>query len=298
MENYLVKIIPIFIIFGVGFLFRISRVIPVITGEILLKLVFYFTLPMLTFKAGATVNLTAEHLLLPLIAVGMVIVSFLVVWPIHQLFHLPRKTRGVFLVGTMIMNTGFTLPFVLAAFDDPGLAVYTIFDFGNTIMIFTFIYFFAVKYGSNGHQKIRVKKFILLPPIWGLLLGICCNIFTINVPSAINNTIYFIGEPTIFLIMLSLGIYFNPKLTNLPKVITVLTLRIGLGLLFGLLITCLLHLHGMIRTLIIVFCGAPVGYNTLVFSTLEDLDKEFAASIVSISILLGLLYVPLLLFYL
>jgi predicted Na+-dependent transporter len=37
-----------------------------------------------------------------------------------------------------------------------------------------------------------------------------------------------------------------------------------------------------------------VGYNTLTFSSLAKLDVEFASSLVSVSVLLGLIYTPIL----
>jgi len=43
-------------------------------------------------------------------------------------------------------------------------------------MIFTFAYYFAIKYGNKGNSKIQIKKFLLLPPIWGLILGITYNL--------------------------------------------------------------------------------------------------------------------------
>ncbi len=66
--------------------------------------------------------------------------------------------------------------------------------------------------------------------------------------------------------MLSLGIYFTTKVNNLGRVFVVLLIRIGLGLALGVMFSSLFHLTGTFRTLVIIFCGAPVGYNTLVFS--------------------------------
>lgn len=216
---------------------------------------------------------------------------------IARFFKMPPATYGTFFIGSLIMNTGFTLPFVLAAFSKQGLAIYTIFDFGNSLMIYTFAYYFAIKYGNNSKSKIKIKKFLLLPPIWGLLLGIIFNLLQIKLTNTAINFFETVGNPTIFLVIFSLGLYFHPHIFNVGKMCTVFFLRIGIGLLLGWGFSLLLGLEGIIKTLVIVFCGAPVGYNTLIFSSLEELDKEFAASLVSISLLLGIIYVPLLLFW-
>jgi len=298
MEGFWSKVIPIIIIFFLGYFLKKIKLFGSSTADILLKIVFYVTLPALTFFSGSTAILTLKFFYLPIIAIAVVLIIFSVSFPLSKKFNLPKATQGTFIVGTLIMNTGFTLPFVLAAYGNQGLAIYTIFDFGNTLMIFTFAYYFAIKYGNKENSKIQIKKFLLLPPIWGLILGITYNLLKFELHPTAINFLEIVGKPTIFLVILSLGIYFSPKVTNLGKMLTVFSLRIGLGMTLGLLAVNLFNIEGIMRTLVVLFCGAPVGYNTLIFASLEELDKEFAASLVSISLLLGIIYVPILIYFL
>ena len=298
MEGFWSKVIPIIIIFFLGYFLKKIKLFGSSTADTLLKIVFYVTLPALTFFSGSTAILTLKFFYLPIIAIAVVLIIFSVSFPLSKKFNLPKATQGTFIVGTLIMNTGFTLPFVLAAYGNQGLAIYTIFDFGNTLMIFTFAYYFAIKYGNKENSKIQIKKFLLLPPIWGLILGITYNLLKFELHPTAINFLEIVGKPTIFLVILSLGIYFSPKVTNLGKMLTVFSLRIGLGMTLGLLAVNLFNIEGIMRTLVVLFCGAPVGYNTLIFASLEELDKEFAASLVSISLLLGIIYVPILIYFL
>jgi predicted permease len=48
----------------------------------------------------------------------------------------------------------------------------------------------------------------------------------------------------------------------------------------------------------LICASAPVGYNTITFSVLRDLDNEFAASAVSLSAFAGLLIYPFMHYYL
>ncbi|MFQ5815437.1 MAG: AEC family transporter, partial [Candidatus Hydrothermarchaeaceae archaeon] len=52
-------------------------------------------------------------------------------------------------------------------------------------------------------------------------------------------------------------------------------------------------LEGLDRQVVILSSMMPVGVNSMVFSARENLDVEFAASAVSISIIMGLVLVPL-----
>jgi predicted permease len=297
MTEFAGKIIPIVFVFFLGYFLKLIKIVKPYSGELLLKLVFYVTLPTLTFLSVIRTTLTITHLYLPFLSIIVVGITFIIASITAKKLKLTGKTYGTFLIGCLIMNTGFTMPFVIAAFGKEGLTIYTFFDLGNVFLIFSFIYYQAIKYGENSNSKIPLKKFLLLPPIWGLTLGTIFNLASWNIHPIIENMLTVTGEPTVFLMLLSLGIYFHPKPQNFRKILAVLSIRIGLGFLIGLFIVTVFNFSGMIRTLIILFCASPVGYNTLVFSSIEKLDEEFAASIVSISILVGIIYIPFLLFF-
>jgi len=72
----------------------------------------------------------------------------------------------------------------------------------------------------------------------------------------------------------------------------------GIGFVLGYSLALLFGLDGLERTIVIIGSSAPVGYNNLTFASMENLDKEFAASLVSIAMLIGVILVPLLIFLL
>ncbi len=298
MTEFTGKILPIVFIFFLGYFLKKVKVVESNSGQMLLKLVFYVTLPALTFLSVTRTVLTITHLYLPFLSIIVVGITYVIATITAKKLKLTGKMYGTFLIGCLIMNTGFTMPFVIAAFGEEGLTIYTFFDLGNVFLIFSFIYYQAIKYGENSNSKIPLRKFLLLPPIWGLALGTIFNLAGWKINHTAENFLSVIGEPTVFLMLLSLGIYFHPKPQNLKKIFAVLAIRIGLGFFIGIGIVSLFQFTGILRTLVILFCAAPVGYNTLVFSSLEKLDDEFAASIVSISLLAGIIYIPFLLIFL
>jgi hypothetical protein len=297
MTQFYEKLIPVIVIFFLGFSLKKLGIFQKEDGDRFLKLAFHVTLPAITFLAISNVHLKLEFIYLPFIAMINVFIVYFVALLAAKRFHFTKAARGTYLIAAMIMNTGFTLPFLIAAFDKQGLALYTIFDFGNVLLIFTFIYYVAIRHGKDSSAKIDLKKFLHLPPLWGLVLGFIFNIANLPIPTIANNFLDILGSPTIPLIMISLGIYFSPKLIHLDKISSVLFIRIGIGFLLGLAFVNILDLQGIIRAVVIVCSAAPVGYNTLVFASLEELDKEFAASLVSFSILLGIFYIPVLIFF-
>jgi predicted permease len=298
MNEFLLKMVPVILIFALGVLLKRLKVLTNKDSDLLLKLVFYVCLPSLTIISTQKVVLIWKHVYIPFIPIVIVLTTFLVSTLLLSQLKISRRTRGTFLVGTMIMNTAFVFPFVLSAFGEEGFAYATIFQFGTGLSIFTFIYYIAMRHSPAAENRVNFKKFLLLPPIWALICGIILNLSGLKIPVVLHNFFELLGLPAIPLVMLSLGVYFHPRVSNIKRLLLVFMIRIMGGFLLSYGLTELLNISGMVRTVVILCASAPVGYNTLVFSTMEDLDKEFAASLVSISLILGMVYIPVLVYIL
>ena len=96
------------------------------------------------------------------------------------------------------------------------------------------------------------------------------------------------------LILVALGVFFSLKIANLPLALLTAGIRLGGGLVAGLLLATMLGLEGTTYSVIVLCCAAPIGFNALTYSSLAKLDTDLSASAVSISILAGLLYIPVL----
>lgn len=298
MEEFVYKIIPIILFFALGYGLKKFKLFVTEDASIFLKLVFYVCMPALSFYSLMETKLTSSLFLLPFIPFITMLVTYLLARTLLRINPLNKKTAGTFLLGSMIMNTGFTLPFFYAGYGSDGFTKAIIFDIGNSILIYTWAYFIAVKAGSHEeHNKLSMlNKCIFMPPLWALIIGIIIKRSDIILSAPVNDFFFMAGQPTIPLIMLSLGLYFDPSVIHLSKSFVVMLIRMLGGLLVGWGICLLLPFDPVTKIVIIASSGAPVGYNTLVFSTMEDLDKNFAATVVSISILIGIIYVPLLFF--
>lgn len=294
MDSFFLKVIPIILAFFFGIFIKQMKLMKKEDAGTILKLVLTATLPALSLLSILKVQLNYDLIYLPFTAQAIVFMIYGISYWVGRKLKLPQTTFGSFIVGCMIMNTGFSLPFFMAAFGTEGFARASLFDIGNSFLIFTFVYYNAIKYGDNSkHDKIDWVKFMKLPPLWGLLIGFIIRICNIQIPEVGLNFINLVGQPTIPLIMIALGLIFEPKLKRIGAVMTAIFIRMGIGLFLGWLLTYLLGLHGMTRTIIIASASTPIGFNTVIFANLENMDKEFAASMVSISILIALGYLPL-----
>lgn len=298
MSEFFNKIIPIILIFFLGYFLKKIQLFRYKTADVLLKVVFYITLPSLIILSLLEVELKLAFVFFPIVAVLVMFTTYFISKSIGKKMQLASKSLGTFIISTMIINTAFVYPFIISAYGEQGFAYATIFQFGNGLIIFTFVYYLAIKYSSSNSSRIELKKFLALPPIWALLIGIILNLANVQLPLITQNLFRELGNPTIPLVMLSLGIYFNFRIKNIKKIIIANIIRIGTGLLLSIIFADLLNFTGLRRSVLIICSAAPIGYNTLVFSSIEKLDKKLAANLVSSSLLIGIIYIPILIFLL
>ncbi len=161
MQDVLMKILPILVIAVFGYILRILKVLKTEHGDVLLKLVYFVSLPALILTSVPYINLDAQFALLPISSALIITLIYFIASFFGRKLKLERKTLGVFLVGSMILNNGFMIPFIVAAYGAEGLGRLLIFDLSNGILAFTWVYYLACKHGDrNNDRKTMIKKFV------------------------------------------------------------------------------------------------------------------------------------------
>ncbi len=297
MSQIAINVLPLLLIFFLGVLLKKGRVLTTDNADLLLKLFFYVSLPALILLSIPRLDLSLELICLPIIAICIVLVTSGCAFFMGRRFVLARPTFGVFLIGSAIMNGGFIFPFVFATYGVEGMALAALFDFGNAFIVLSFVYYLACRYGSDSNSSSRLlKKFLCSPPLMSLFVAIFLNLTKWELPGFGVEFLKILGGMTTPLVMLSLGIYFNHRIVRLGPTLSVIAIRNCGGLLLGALFVTLLDIQGLAKIIVLLLSSAPAGINTLTYSSMENLDKEFAASIVSYSTLVGLFLTPLLIF--
>jgi len=292
----LLKILPVYLIFFIGIILKITHVLKKENADFLLRLAFYFTLPVLVIRSLSEVKINTEIIYLPFISAFVSLLSFLICWFYIKATHVNKSKAGVMFTAIMILNMGFLIPFIHLVYGDHGLSRLLLFDFSNAIIAYTLVYFIAVKHGDQAGTKNRIyKKLLFSPPIWAIIIALILNFTHTQIPVLFNPFLKLAGDMTIPLLLIAVGLYFNPKIVYFKELSATIIMRMGFGLLTGIIISQIFHLDGINKIVVVIGCSAPAGFNTLTFASLENLDKEFAASIVSISLLTSFILVPVLL---
>ncbi len=300
MTMYL-KILVIISVALIGFLLKKVGILSKKDGEIILsKLVFNLVLPVAIFLSLSQSSLSWSLVYLPISALVIILICFAVSWLYTGAIKLNNKTKGTFIIGTMLMNTSaVAFPFFQLIYGNEGFGRVAIFDFAGAFLGFSLVYFLAVYYGNSEKKNIRASliKIIKTPVIWALLLGIGVNLLGFSLPIFLKETLDLIAMPITPLFLISLGLYFEPKLDKIKQLFPAIFIRFGVGLAAGLLMVKIFNLEGLNRAVVLISSVAPSAYLTLIYSVKEKLDEDFAASLVAVSVVVGLIMIPIFSFF-
>lgn len=296
----IIKLLPTFLLLALGFYLKKRKIFDADFGRTLLKLVFYVAAPALSLRAISQLNLDFSLISILLLPIVLTVLSYILVKPLENKVSLTSKQFSVFLMATMIINSGFTLPFIISLVGDAGAARVSLFNVTNNIMVFGWAYSIAISYGERGRLSAveLAKKVMLSPAFISLIIALLLNFTHTSMPQFLMPTTNLLADLTSPLILIALGLILEVKLMFPLQTLQSLFFRMIVGLSVGVVFVKIFGLTGIDRVTALMLSASPVGFNTVTFSSMEKLDDEFAASIVSMGLIAGLIIMSILAFYL
>lgn len=298
MIEILIQLAPIFLYFGLGIVLKAVGLAEKSHGEFMLRLVLMVTLPLLILSTLPLTSITPNKAILPLANIAISFACMLITLLLVKVFNVERKQAGTMLISTMILNNTYMFPFILVVYGNEAFTDAILFDLGNAVLMSTYVYILAFRYGGEEHSvQTMLVKLAKSPIIWSIIVSVALAILGFGLPDPIISAINPLAQMTAPLILITLGIFFSINIKEIKLVGLTVFVRMGMGLLFGIAIANYLKL-GETSFIVVALCGAaPVGFNALTFSSIAKLDTALSSSAVSISILAGLVYIPLLMLY-
>lgn len=262
-------------------------------GRFVFVFAFHVCVPALVFDAVSDAQLSAQVLTLPLAALLAITGGYLAGRAVSRGMDLAPERLAVFLMACMIVNTGFTFPFIEARLGQEGIARLIAFDVVNAGLVLTWVYSIAVRANPDGEGGGRMwRALVTSPPLWGFALGLAVNVGDATVPPVIADLVAVFGRPTGFLLTVGIGMLLVFEPSELRVGIRAIVTRLITSSAIGLTIIAVFGLDGVERAVLLALCVAPVGFNTVTFATLENLDVRLATGTASLSLLVSLVLVP------
>jgi hypothetical protein len=281
-------------LFAAGFIARRAGWLKPPHAGFMLRLVINVGLPAMFIADVSRIALRTDLIALPATSLIIMLATWALSLAMGRAFGLARTDQGTATICSMSINNGFLFPFVIAVWGAAGFAQLALFDLGHVLGQSFLVYAIATAYGGHATGLGPVVRRVLrFPPLWALVVALLINASGTALPGDLVVVLRTVGQWVLLLVIVALGVLFDVGLLRDRRVPAIVLLRMVVGLALGWTCAQAFGLTGLTRSVVLLGAAAPIGFNAVVLSDMEKLNRELAASAASISVLAGLFYAPL-----
>lgn len=295
MNDIAVTILSIIIMIALGYVLKKIDFMSEDDIDPLNKLVMNILMPCMIFSALYTtdLNLIPKLGILPFIILISSFASGAIAYIILKRLKTDEKRRWSIVVAIMIANTAFMgYPVNLGIFGQAGF-LRAIFCDLATLFIFIMLSFALIlKFG--GTIKTALKKILIFPALWAVILGLVLNFLSIPIGPVLDNVVNYLGDGAIPIIMISLGLSINFEGMKRSRNAAVFTgvMKLLIFPLIAFIVVSLIHLSGLEFTVSIVEAAMPSGMLSLILAITYDLDYHLTSDCILSNTIISLLTLP------
>ncbi|MBQ9025734.1 MAG: AEC family transporter [Methanobrevibacter sp.] len=291
-----ITILSIILMIALGYFLKRIDFLSVKDVDSLNNIVINILLPCMIFSALYTADLSLMSSLgtLPFVILASSFITGIVSYIILKKMNLPDKTLWSVLVAIMIANTAFMgYPVNIGIYGNEGFLRAIFCDIATSVIFLILSFVLVLKFG--GSPKTAVKKIALFPPLWAIILGILLNLANIPIGPVLENTIDYLGNGTIPLIMLSLGISIDLSGIKRSKSMIIFTsiMKLAFFPLIAFFIVSWLGFVDLQFNVSIIEAAMPSGMLSLILAITYKLDYELTSDCILIDTVISLITLPL-----
>ena len=295
MDAIIVTILSIVIMIGLGYFLKRIDFLSESDIDPFNKIVMYILMPCMIFHAIYAADLSQLPRLgmLPFIILASSFVTGIVSYFILKQLKLDDVTIWSVLVTVMIANTAFMgYPVTLGIYGNDGFlrAIFCDMATLTTFLLLSFV--LILKFG--GTVKTAVRKIALFPPLWAVILGLIFNLLGIPIGPVLDNTVNYLGQGAIPLIMIALGLSINFDALSRSRSMIVFTsiMKLSLFPFVAFLIVSWLGLVNLEHSVTIVEAAMPSGMMSLLLAITYRLGYELTSDCILINTVISLITLP------
>ena len=290
-----ITILSIIIMIGLGYVLKRVDFLSEKDIDPFNKIVMYIFMPCMIFHAiySADFSLFAKLSVLPFIILASSAVTGVVSFIILKKLHLDDKALWSVLVTVMIANTAFMgYPVNLGIYGQEGFLRAIFCDMATLVIFLLLSFILILKFG--GTVKTAVKKIAFFPPLWAVVFGICFNWLNIPIGPVLDNTVNYLGQGAIPLIMVTLGlsIDFSALTRNKSMIAFTSVMKLMVFPAIAFLIVSYLGFTNLEFNVTVVEAAMPSGMLSLLLAITYNLDFEMTSDCILINTVISLITLP------
>ena len=277
----------------VGMLLKRFNVLNEQHSSLLSKIVLNISLPSLIFTNIATADIGGDMIYLPIISFGLSFICILIGLAYSKIRGYSKVKTWTIIILLAMMNTAFIgYPIVLGVYGNEGFLHAIFYDLAIAVMFVIFGVTLSNVFG--GDKREVLKNGLTFIPLWAIVLGIIFNVFNIPMGYVLENSLNYLGNSAIPLIMLSLGLTINFRefRSYLSDTLCLSFFRLLLAPVILYVILLWVGFDGLILRVSVLESAMPTAMNALVLAITYDLDVEIVSSVVFVTTILSLITLP------
>jgi predicted permease len=221
-----------------------------------------------------------------------IIISYVILLPIK------KNKKTILHFSNVFVNTGYIgFPVLYSVYGAEGVVYGSIFNIFFVIFLWTYGLLLFKGHLDRKSLKVELRKIFLNPSIIAVCSGLLIMIFNIPIPAPLLSSIKSIGGITGPLSMIIIGVILSN--TRIIRFLKDWTMYYGLAIKLIIIpvviytISLFFMEPSKVTNTVIIMSTMPASAMTAIFAESFDMEKEYAAVVVSISTLLSLVTITL-----
>ncbi|SFJ49213.1 AEC family transporter [Thermoflavimicrobium dichotomicum] len=290
-------LVPIFFIFGVGYLGQ--KCIGFDT-KTLSTMSLYLLSPFLTFRAFYQNKLTMEYLYICLYSLLLCFILIVVVYLIGWIRkYNKQETCGLVLASAFMNNGNYGTPLVLFVYGTAGFHYAVAMMVIQQLVMCTIGVYYAAK-GSVKHNDVQaaLRQVVRMPIVYGAIAGLVFQYMHIPLSKPMLQSIDMIADAAIPTIMIVLGMQLakiSLRKISWEKISLSLVIRLVLSPIVAFALVSFWPIPDLLKEIMIVMAAMPTAANTTMYALQYETEPELVSGATLLSTNLSLVTLPVLL---
>jgi len=290
-----VTILSIIIMIGLGYFLKRIDFLREKDIDPFNRIVMYILMPCMIFHAiySADMSLLPKLGVLPFVILASSLATGIVSYFILKQLNLDDIQLWSVLVTVMIANTAFMgYPVNLGIYGQDGFLRAIFCDIATLCIFLMLSCALILKFG--GTVKTAVRKIAFFPPLWAVVLGLVFNFLNIPIGAVVDNTVNYLGQGAIPLIMIALGLSIDFTALSRSKSMIVFTsiMKLAFFPFVAFIIATQIGLVDLQYSVSIVEAAMPSGMLSLLLAITYKLDYELTSDCILINTVISLITLP------
>jgi len=296
-------------VFSTLFQVIVPLAIPVIVGALLVRfknldikplltISLYYLSPAIILDTLLTAHISHHDIFQTLI---FSLLDLILLWAlangIGKLLKLPQaETAGLTLISAFTNSVNYGLPLVLLAFGKLGLDKASIYVISQMIIVNTIGVYFAAR--SQFSIKQAIKSVFSLPAIYAAILALVLRSLDLSLPNGVEKGVSMVAAAYSPIVLTILGAQMmNVKLSKLERKLqttfwTGMVIRLILSPFVALLCLAILHINGILHSVLFVLACMPVAVNAVILAEKYHASPKIVSSCILWTTLISFILLP------